>query len=92
VSYRVRRIAELLERFPISFVMPLSIGAAVHSEITNEEGRIVRILKIDGRIGYVVAIVNKVSGKELEAFWRPQELKEVKDAAPKYPAARRRSG
>jgi hypothetical protein len=72
--------------------MPLSIGDVVHSEITNEEGRIVRIVKIDGRIGCVVAIVNKVSGKELEAFWRPQELRELTDAASKYRAARKQSG
>lgn len=72
--------------------MALSIGDIVHSEITNEEGRIVRTLEIDGRIGCIVAIVNKVSGKELEAFWRPMELKELADDSRKYESPRKRSG
>jgi len=72
--------------------MPLSIGDIVHSELTDEEGRIVRTLEIEGRIGYIVAIENKVSGKELEAFWRPGELKEVADDPRKYESPRKRSG
>ena len=71
--------------------MQLSMGDIVHSEITNEVGRIVRIVKLEGLVGYVVVIVNRVSGKELEAFWRPQELREAKDPTPKYGAARKRS-
>jgi hypothetical protein len=72
--------------------MPLRIGDIVHSEITNEEGLIVRILEIEGRISYIVAIVNKVSGKELEAFWRPWELKELSDDPRKYESAQKRTG
>jgi hypothetical protein len=43
----------------------------------NEEGRIVRIVTIEGRIGYAVTILNNVSKKEIEALWRPQDLIEL---------------
>ena len=77
--YGVRPICKIVSTI-FNEQMPFSIGDTVRSEITNEEGRIVRILEIERRIAYIVAIVNKVSGNELEAFWRPQELKELADA------------
>jgi hypothetical protein len=52
------------------------VGNIIHHQITNEAGRIVRIIQIDGDAAYVVAITNPVSGTEIEALWRPSELKE----------------
>jgi len=57
--------------------MKLLVGDTVHNEVTNETGQIVRIATGSRRPGYVVVTANKVSGKEIEALWRPQELKEV---------------
>src|ERR1700678_4560276 len=56
----------------------------VHNEITKEVGRIVPIVKIDGRLGYIVEKANKPSGKEIEALWRPRELKELRDRARRF--------
>jgi hypothetical protein len=59
----------------------------VHNEITQEEGRIVRIIRIDGRHGYVVVKATKPFGHEIEALWRPQELKQGQDRVQKYRTA-----
>ena len=64
--------------------MKLSVGTIVHNEITNEIGRIVRIATGIRRRGYVVVTVNTGSGKEIEALWRPPELKEVRERVRKY--------
>lgn len=64
--------------------MRLSVGEIVHSEITGEEGRIVRIARVNGWLGYVVVKATKPFGKEIEALWRPRELKEVRDRVRKY--------
>jgi hypothetical protein len=66
----------------------LSVGDTIENEITNEEGLIVRIVKIDGRIGYVVAVANKVSGNKFEALWQPRELRKLRVGAPKCQNAR----
>lgn len=63
--------------------MKFSIEDIVHNEVTNETGRIVRIMKVSGRPGYVVVTATKPFGKEIEALWRPQELKELRDRARK---------
>jgi hypothetical protein len=65
----------------------LFVGDLVHNEITQEEGRIVRIVKIDGRHGYVVVKATKPFGHEIEALWRPQELKEGQDRVRKFQSA-----
>jgi hypothetical protein len=64
--------------------LKLSVGDIVHNEVTHEEGRIVRIAKIRGQLRYVVVTATKPFGKEIEALWRPRELKEVRDRAAKY--------
>jgi hypothetical protein len=63
--------------------MRLAVGNVIHFAATGEEGRIVRIVKIEGRTAYIVTTLNKSSGTEIEALWRPQELKEFWDRAPK---------
>ncbi len=67
--------------------MKLRIDDIVHNEVTNEVGRIVRITKVNGRLGYVVVKANKPFGEEIEALWRPRELKEVRDRLRKWRAA-----
>jgi hypothetical protein len=57
----------------------LSVGDTIQNEITLEEGLIVRIVKVDGRVGYVVAVANKLSGNEFEALWHPQELRTLRN-------------
>lgn len=57
----------------------LSVGDIIQNAVTHEEGHIVRIVKIEGRVGYIVTIANKLSGNEFEALWRPQELREFRD-------------
>ena len=69
--------------------MRLSVDDIVHNEITEEEGRIARIVKINGRLGYIVTKANKPSNNEVEALWRPRELKEVRNRARKYRKANR---
>lgn len=59
--------------------MPLSVGEIVHHEITSEEGRIIRIVKIDGQIAYVVEVANKATGKNIEALWWTPELSELRE-------------
>jgi hypothetical protein len=56
--------------------MSPAVGDIIHHQITNEAGRVVRIVEIDGGVAYVVAIKNHVSGVETEALWRPFELKD----------------
>ena len=56
----------------------------MHLETTNEEGKILRFAKIAGRIGVIVAVRSTSSGKELEALWRPRELRELRERARKY--------
>ena len=63
--------------------MKLRIDDIVHNEVTNEVGRIVRIAKVNGRLGYVVVKATKPFGKEIEALWRPRELTEVRDRVQK---------
>ncbi len=65
--------------------MKIAVGDIVHNDITKEEGRVARIVKIDGRLGYIVVKANKPSGKEIEALWRPRELRELRDRAQKHP-------
>lgn len=69
-------------------VKKLRVADTVHNEITKEVGRIVRIVNIHGP-GYIVVKANKPTGKEIEALWRPRELKELRDRARKYRAASR---
>src|ERR1700689_2879155 len=57
--------------------MRLRVGDIVHSKISGEEGRIVRIVTVDEQLGFVVLIATKPLGKEIEAPWRPRELREV---------------
>jgi hypothetical protein len=64
----------------------LAVAEIVHNEITKEVGRIVRIVNIHGP-GYIVAKANKPSGAEIEALWRPRELKELRDRARRYRTA-----
>jgi acetolactate synthase regulatory subunit len=52
----------------------LAVGDTIQNQITHEEGHIVRIVKIGGHRGYVVTTMNKASGNQIEALWRPQEL------------------
>lgn len=59
--------------------MQFSVGDIVHSELVTEEGRILRIVTVGGTLAYVVAVLNKSSGHETEALWRPKELKEVRE-------------
>jgi hypothetical protein len=66
--------------------MGLSVGDIIHSDATKEEGRIVRIVQIEGRFAYIVAIANKISGTEIEALWRPREVKELRDRARRHKA------
>ena len=66
--------------------MKLRIDDIVHNEVTNEVGRIVRIAEVNGRLGYVVVKANKPFGGEIEALWRPRELKEVRDRLRKWRA------
>jgi hypothetical protein len=61
----------------------LSVGDTIENQITHEEGNIVRIVKISGSLGYVVATLNKASGNEIEALWRPQELSVAESHRPK---------
>jgi hypothetical protein len=62
------------------YARKLGVADIVHNEITKEVGRIVRIVNVNGP-GYIVAKANKLSGKEIEALWRPRELKELRDRA-----------
>ena len=64
--------------------MPLSVGEIVHDEITKDEGRIIRVVRVAQRLGYVVTIVNRPNGKEIEALWWPRELRELRERARKY--------
>lgn len=64
--------------------MKLSVEDIIHNEVTNETGRIVRIVTVSGRLGYVVVTATKPFGKEIEALWRPRELKELKDRVRNY--------
>jgi hypothetical protein len=45
--------------------MKIAVADIVHNEITKQEGRVVRIVKIDGCLGFIVAKANKPSGKRL---------------------------
>jgi hypothetical protein len=65
--------------------MKLRIDDIIQNEVTNEVGRIVRIEKVNGRLGYIVVIGTKPFAKEIEALWRPRELKELRDRARKWP-------
>jgi hypothetical protein len=69
------------------FEMKLSVGMIVHNEITNETGRIVRIATDIPRPGYIVVTADKVSGKEIEALWPPQDVKEVREPGGEYRTA-----
>jgi len=71
--------------------MKLSVGDIVTSKITQETGRILRIVKVQGRLAYVVAVKDEVSGREIESLWRPRELKELRTQAQKYRTQRQRS-
>jgi len=62
----------------------LSIGDIVHSELTREEGRIVRVVQIGGRLRFVVATLDKKSGKEVEMLWHPRELTGFRKRVRKY--------
>jgi hypothetical protein len=64
--------------------LKLSVEDNVHNEITNETGRIVRIVEVSGRLGYVIVTATRPFGSEIEALWRPRELKEVRDRAQKH--------
>lgn len=64
--------------------MRLCVNHTVHNEVTHEEGRIVRVAKIKGHLAYVVLQATKPFGAEVEALWRPRELKELRDRARKY--------
>jgi hypothetical protein len=59
----------------------LAVEDIVHNEVTHEEGHIVRIAKIRGQLRYVVVTATKPFGTEIEALWRPRELKELRDRA-----------
>jgi hypothetical protein len=61
--------------------MPLSIGQVLHHAILNEKGRILRVAKLGNRSGYVVAIADKSSAREIEALWLPREIREVREHA-----------
>jgi hypothetical protein len=63
--------------------MKLLIDDIVHNEVTNEVGRIVRIVKVNGRVGYVVVKATKPFVEEIEALWRPRELKAVRNRVQK---------
>jgi TPP-dependent 2-oxoacid decarboxylase len=56
--------------------MRLSVGMIVHNETTKEIGRIVRVAADIQRPGYIVVTADKVSGREIEALWQPQEVEE----------------
>lgn len=56
--------------------MVSTVGDIIYHRITNEAGRIVRLVEIDGGAAYVVATNNRMSGTETEALWRPFEVKE----------------
>jgi len=53
-------------------------GDTFHHSITGEQGRLLRVAKVNGRLAYIVAIVNPASGKELEALWWPREIVEIR--------------
>ena len=60
--------------------MHFTVGQTVRSVITNETGRIVRIVKLP-RLAYVVAVENKATGREIQALWWARELKELRERA-----------
>jgi len=60
--------------------MRFAVGQTVHHKATNDPGRIVRIVNVKG-LAYIVTTQNKVSNSEIEALWRPKELKEVSERA-----------
>ena len=64
--------------------MTFSIGNIVHHSVLEEEGRIVRVAKVGKYVGYIVATVNKSTGREIEALWWPREVKELRERARKY--------
>ena len=68
----------------LSDSVKLHIGDIIHNEVTNEVGRIVRIDKVNGQLGYIVVIATKPFAKEIEALWRPRELKELRDRARRW--------
>lgn len=55
--------------------MAPTVGDIIYHQITNEAGRIVRLVEIDGGAAYVVATNNRMSGTETEALWRTFEVK-----------------
>jgi hypothetical protein len=57
--------------------MHFKIGDFIHRRATNEQGRIVRLLKSGKSVGYVVLTINSVSEREIEAVWFSGEIKEI---------------
>ena len=52
----------------------VQIGDTIENE-SGEIGRVVRIAETDRGGGYVVVKKDRFSGGEIEAWWRPRELK-----------------
>ena len=65
-------------------VMRLPVGTIIYNKVMNETGRLVRIPTGIPRPGYIVVTTNKVSGKEIEALWEPNEIERVEGPLPQY--------
>jgi hypothetical protein len=68
--------------------MRFPVGQTVTNAITNEVGQIRRVVDMGG-LAYIVTLRVNGTEREVEALWRPAELKEFAARVRKRPAKRK---
>jgi hypothetical protein len=64
--------------------MRFRIGDLIHNNITQEEGRVVRLVEKNDIVSYVVVVAASALRGEIEALWRQYEVnRQVNDEEPK---------
>ena len=56
--------------------MRFAVGDTVSHRALSEAGRIVRYISVGDEEAYVVTILDKASGREVEVLWRLSEIQE----------------
>lgn len=64
--------------------MRFRVGDLIHNNITQEEGRGVRLVEKNDIVSYIVVVAASALREEREALWRQHEVhREVNDEEPK---------
>ena len=58
--------------------MAFAVGETIRNQATNQEGRIVRVVEIDGSLVYIVAVPASENSGAREALWKPAYVKRKK--------------